>query len=107
MIIASGALLLGFILLIWSADRFVLGASCSARIFGIPPLIVGVVVVGFGTSAPEMLVSAIAAYNGQPVSLHKGGKLTRLDGCLLLSIYLGYMGLLYVMSSVDWGAASA
>lgn len=64
--IACGALIAGFILLIWSADRFVLGASCSARIFGISPLIIGVLVVGFGTSAPEMLVSAIAAYDDQP-----------------------------------------
>ena len=66
MLTAFGALLVGFVLLIWSADRFVLGATCTARIFGISPLIIGVVVVGFGTSAPEMLVSAIAAYNGQP-----------------------------------------
>jgi cation:H+ antiporter len=66
MALAIGGLLVGFLLLIWSADRFVIGASASARIFGISPLIIGVVVVGFGTSAPEMLVSAMAAANGQP-----------------------------------------
>ena len=55
------AILLGFILLIWSADKFVLGASNTARSFSISPLVVGVVIVGLGTSAPEMLVSAMAA----------------------------------------------
>ncbi len=65
MALAIGGLLVGFILLIWSADRFVIGASASARIFGISPLVIGVVVVGFGTSAPEMLVSGMAAASGQ------------------------------------------
>ena len=58
------AILIGFALLIWSADKFVLGASNTARSFAISPLIVGVVIVGLGTSAPEMLVSAIAAAEG-------------------------------------------
>lgn len=58
------AILIGFALLIWSADKFVLGASNTARSFSISPLIVGVVIVGLGTSAPEMLVSAMAASDG-------------------------------------------
>jgi len=58
------AILAGFALLIWSADKFVLGASNTARSFSISPLIVGVVIVGLGTSAPEMLVSAMAAMDG-------------------------------------------
>jgi len=58
------AIIFGFALLIWSADKFVLGASNTARSFSISPLIVGVVIVGLGTSAPEMLVSAIAAAQG-------------------------------------------
>jgi len=58
------AILVGFVLLIWSADKFVLGASNTARNFSISPLIVGVVIVGLGTSAPEMLVSAMAAAEG-------------------------------------------
>lgn len=58
------AIIIGFALLIWSADKFVLGASNTARSFSISPLIVGVVIVGLGTSAPEMLVSAIAAAQG-------------------------------------------
>ncbi|MEL0661217.1 calcium/sodium antiporter, partial [Psychromonas arctica] len=54
----------GFGLLIWSADKFVFGASNTARSFSISPLIVGVVIVGLGTSSPEMLVSSMAALDG-------------------------------------------
>ncbi|MFP3873418.1 MAG: calcium/sodium antiporter [Thiohalophilus sp.] len=53
-------------LLIWSADRFVEGASAAARHLGMPPLLIGMVIIGFGTSAPEMLVSALAAWQGNP-----------------------------------------
>lgn len=59
------ALMLGLVLLVWSADRFVIGASATASIFGVSTLVVGILVVGIGTSAPEMLVSAIAAADGQ------------------------------------------
>lgn len=65
MLLAIGGLLTGFVLLVLSADRFVMGASVSARLFGISPLVIGVIVVGFGTSAPEMLVSTIAAMEGK------------------------------------------
>lgn len=60
------AILAGFALLIWSADLFVTGASATARNLGVSPLIIGLTVVGFGTSAPEMLVATIAAYGGNP-----------------------------------------
>ena len=60
----TAAILVGFALLIWSADKFVLGASNTARNFSISPLIVGIVIVGLGTSAPEMLVSSMAAFEG-------------------------------------------
>lgn len=53
-------------LLVWSADRFVEGSAATARHFGIPPLVIGMVIVGFGTSAPEMIVSAISAFQGNP-----------------------------------------
>ncbi len=60
------AILGGFALLVWGADRFVVGASATARNLGVSPLIIGLTIVGFGTSAPEMLVSAIAAGAGNP-----------------------------------------
>jgi cation:H+ antiporter len=60
------AVVAGLILLVWSADRFVEGAAATAGHFGMPPLLIGMVVVGFGTSAPEMMVSALAAVQGSP-----------------------------------------
>ena len=60
------AVVLGLILLVWSADRFVDGAAASANHFGMPPLLIGMVVVGFGTSAPEMVISTISAWQGNP-----------------------------------------
>jgi cation:H+ antiporter len=58
------ALIVGLALLVWSADRFVEGSAFTARHFGMPPLLIGMVIVGFGTSAPEMVVSALASMNG-------------------------------------------
>src|SRR5690554_6101961 len=52
--------------MVWSADRFVDGAVVTAKYYGMAPLLVGMVVVGFGTSAPEMAVSALAAMQGNP-----------------------------------------
>lgn len=56
----------GFILLVWGADRLVAGASATARNLGVAPLIIGLTVVALGTSAPEMIVSTVAAYQGKP-----------------------------------------
>lgn len=66
MLLPSLAILAGLLLLVWSADRFVAGASATARHFAVPPLLVGMLVVGFGTSAPEMVVSVLAAAQGNP-----------------------------------------
>ncbi|MBI1425722.1 MAG: calcium/sodium antiporter [Gammaproteobacteria bacterium] len=66
MTLAALAILAGFALLIWSADRFVEGAAATARHAGMPSLLIGMVIVGFGTSAPEMVVSAMAALDGNP-----------------------------------------
>ncbi|MFN2358800.1 MAG: sodium:calcium antiporter [Desulfotignum sp.] len=66
MVMAVFALVAGLILLVWSADRFVEGAAATAGYFGMPPLLIGMVVVGFETSAPEMVVSALAAVQGSP-----------------------------------------
>jgi len=56
----------GLLLLVWSADRFIEGSSATARHFGMPPLLIGMIIVGFGTSLPEMVVSALAASQGNP-----------------------------------------
>ncbi|MBF0133926.1 MAG: calcium/sodium antiporter [Magnetococcales bacterium] len=66
MILAFVAVVLGLALLVWSADRFVEGSSATARYLGMPPLLIGMVIVGFGTSAPELVVSALAASQGNP-----------------------------------------
>ncbi len=58
-------LLAGLVLLITSAERFVYGASALARNLRVSPLVIGVVIVGFGTSAPELLVSGLAAWQGK------------------------------------------
>lgn len=60
------AVLGGLVLLLWSADRFVESAASLARHWGMSPLLIGMLIVGFGTSAPEMLVSATAALEGNP-----------------------------------------
>lgn len=66
MLLPSLAVLVGLALLVWSADRFVDGASATAGHYAVPPLLVGMVIVGFGTSAPEMVVSTLAASQGNP-----------------------------------------
>lgn len=60
------AILGGLVLLVWSADRFIDGAAIVAKHAGMPPLLIGMIIVGFGTSAPEMVVSAMAAMDGNP-----------------------------------------
>ncbi|AZZ92213.1 calcium/sodium antiporter [Hahella sp. KA22] len=66
MMLALLAIVAGLALLVWSADRFVDGAAATAKHGGMPPLLIGMVIVGFGTSAPEMVVSALAASEGNP-----------------------------------------
>ncbi len=63
-IIFGGAVVMGLALLAWSSDRFVDGASGVAAFLGISPLVIGLTIVAFSTSAPEMIVSAIAAWEG-------------------------------------------
>lgn len=64
MLTAVAAVILGLILLVWSADKFVIGAASTARRLGMSPLLVGLTIVAMGTSAPEMFVSAMAAVDG-------------------------------------------
>jgi cation:H+ antiporter len=66
MLFAAAAILIGLVILVWGADRFVLGAAALASSLGISPLLIGLTVVGFGTSAPEILIATIAALNGSP-----------------------------------------
>jgi len=60
------AIAVGLAALVWGADRFVDGAASLARALGLPALFIGMVVIGFGTSAPELLVSGLAAWQGNP-----------------------------------------
>lgn len=60
------AVVVGLVVLLWGADRFIEGSAAVARHLGMPPLLIGMVVVGFGTSAPELVVSSIAAVGGNP-----------------------------------------
>lgn len=64
--LAATAVLVGLAVLIWSADKFVDGASDVARHFHVSPLVIGMVIIGFGTSAPEMVVSLFASLDGNP-----------------------------------------
>lgn len=64
MVLPIFAIIVGLVLLVWSADRFVDGASSTARHYGMPTLLIGMLIVGFGTSAPEIVVSVLASIQG-------------------------------------------
>ncbi len=64
MVLYLAGIIAGFAILVWSADKFVDGAAATAKHLGMPTLLIGIIIVGFGTSAPEMVVSAIAAMEG-------------------------------------------
>lgn len=66
MFVAVTALMGGIILLLLSADKFVDGAAATAKHLGLPPLLIGILVIGFGSSMPEMVISALSALNGNP-----------------------------------------
>ena len=66
LLISLLAILSGFALLVWGADRFVHGAAATASNLGVSTLVIGLTIVGFGTSAPELLVSAMAALSHNP-----------------------------------------
>ena len=94
MLLFSAAILVGLILLIWSADLFVDGASSIARNMGVSPLIVGIIIIGLGTSAPEMLVSGVAASQGNPglgIGNALGSNITN------ITLVLGFTAILYVL----------
>ena len=60
------ALFGGIVLLMLSAEMFVDGAAAAAKRAGLTPLLIGMVVIGFGSSLPEVVVSAFSAWNGNP-----------------------------------------
>ncbi|OIO66550.1 MAG: calcium/sodium antiporter [Zetaproteobacteria bacterium CG_4_9_14_3_um_filter_49_83] len=64
MLSAFTAMIVGIALLVWGADRFVDGAASIARNLRVSPMIIGLTIVSLGTSLPEMIVSAIAAMDG-------------------------------------------
>ncbi|SOD11141.1 cation:H+ antiporter [Fibrobacter sp. UWB16] len=66
MILSIAAIVVGLVLLVWSADWFVDGAVGVAHFFGMSTFLIGMVIVGFGTSAPEMVVSVLSALNNTP-----------------------------------------
>ena len=66
MLLSIAAIVVGLAILVWSADRFVDGAAAIAQHLGVSNLIIGITVVGFGTSAPEIAVSVIAVLEDVP-----------------------------------------
>lgn len=64
MLLNSLAILTGLAVLVWGADRFISGAAALANNLGVSSMMIGLTIVGFGTSAPEILVSAIASIDG-------------------------------------------
>ncbi len=65
MLLATALLIIGLLLVVYSADRLVFSASILCRLFGVPPLIIGMTVVSVGTSLPEIIVSVAASMHDQ------------------------------------------
>ena len=66
LLLSAAAVIAGFVILVWGAERFVHGAAAVAYNLGVSPLIIGLTIVGIGTSAPEILISVIAGIQGNP-----------------------------------------
>lgn len=66
LILPSVLLIIGLALLVWSSDVFIEGAASTALRYKVSPLIIGVVIIGFGTSSPEMIVAVMASLEGNP-----------------------------------------
>jgi cation:H+ antiporter len=83
--------LIGLALLVYGADMFVNGASSIARQLGIPPLIIGLTIVGFATSAPEIIVGSVSAFQGKTaiaIGNALGSNITNIGLVLGISILL-------------------
>jgi cation:H+ antiporter len=66
MLMYAGLLLLGLVLLVGGANVMIRGATALATACGVSPLVIGLTIVAFGTSAPELVVNSTAAFAGQP-----------------------------------------
>ena len=66
MLLSLLAVAIGLALLVWSADRFVEGAAATAQNLGVSTLIIGITIIGFGTSAPEILISLFSVLDNTP-----------------------------------------
>lgn len=95
MVLALLAVVVGLVVLTKAADVFVSGAARLSAALKVPPVIIGAAVIGFGTSAPEMVVSAIAAAQGK-LDLAVGNVIG--SNVANLSLVLGIASLLCVMS---------
>ncbi|MBQ9184037.1 MAG: hypothetical protein IJ143_09745, partial [Neisseriaceae bacterium] len=96
MILSLLAIIVGLIVLVFSADKFIDGSASVAKIMGIPSLIIGMLIVGFGTSAPEMTVSVMAALNnssGIALGNAYGSNITN------IALILGVTALVYPIKS--------
>ena len=91
MLLSCLFILLGLVLLVYGADVFVEGAANIARLLGMSSLMIGLTVVGFATSAPEMIVGSIAAWNGKPaiaIGNALGSNITNISLVLAVSILI-------------------
>ncbi|MBO4448409.1 MAG: calcium/sodium antiporter [Kiritimatiellae bacterium] len=86
----------GFFLLAWSSDRFIDSAAVVARALGISPFIIGILVIGFGTSAPELFVSAMSGISG-----HAGISLGNAYGsCVFnIAVILGVAAMIFPLAA--------
>lgn len=66
LILPSLILIIGLALLVWSSDVFIEGAASTAVRYKVSPLVIGVVIIGFGTSSPEIIVAIMASLEGNP-----------------------------------------
>ena len=96
MVLAFGLLIVGFVVLILGADWLVSGASGLAKRLNVPDLVIGLTVVAFGTSAPELMVNLMAAFNNESEIA-----LTNILGSNTINtfIILGISALIYPISS--------
>lgn len=100
MVLYLSVCVIGLLLLVWSADRFVSGASNLAKHLGLSPLLIGMIIIGFGTSAPEMVVSAISSFQGNPglaIGNAYGSNITNIS--LILGV-TALMAPIYIKSNV-------